>query len=156
MRTNPRPTATPACLRRAKSGPGGFFNILPPGSVPDNQMVCGLQSSGHTENGGVYQTFTWTGGEASISVAAYAYSVALSDLLPDPTGCEVRMEVVPFASTSRDDVSNYLNWVEFAWGPYWGPQWNTQWLDVESAGTYTLFIEGWQPTGDDEVTTLSG
>jgi len=120
-------------------GADGTFDVLipTPPSAPNGSAVCGAQSWGNSVNGGVYQTFTWWGGSAIISVTARAFSVDYS-LQPYDNGCRVRMGLVPFATTNRSDVTS---WVTFPWGDAW----HTRSISVPGPGTYTLFIESYQP-----------
>ena len=48
--------------------------------VPNGKNVCGLQSTGDGKNGGVYQSFYWYGGPATIEITARAYSAMLPDM----------------------------------------------------------------------------
>lgn len=120
-------------------GSEGTFDVLFPHSptAPQGQAVCGAQAWGNSCNGGVRQTFTWGGGPATITVTARAYSQDYSyhDLVD---GCLVRMGLVPYETTNRADV---VEWVAFPWGN----QWRTRSLSVPNWGTYTLFIEAYQP-----------
>jgi hypothetical protein len=123
----------------AAGGEGTFDVLFPtPPIAPDGLAVCGAQAWANSANGGVRQTFYWGGGEATISVTARAFSVDFNSQ-PVPDGCRVRMGLVPWASTSRDDV---VEWVTFPWGDAWF----TRTLHVPSWGTYTLFIESYQPS----------
>lgn len=120
------------------TGADGTFDVLipTPPSAPDGAAVCGAQAWGNSVNGGVYQTFTWWGGSAILSVTARAFSVDYS-LQPYDNGCRVRMGLVPFATTNRNDVTS---WVAFPWGDAW----HTRSISVPGPGTYTLFIESYQ------------
>ena len=123
------------------------WDILPPNSVPDGQYVCGMQSVfGQSQNGGVYQLFTWTGGTAQIAVTARAYSVSFPGLLPYDNGCDVLMGLV--ALTPGD--SNGDQGVEFPWSSWWV----TEQMQVPGPGTYMLFIEGYEPVDDAIISTL--
>ena len=122
------------------------FNVLIPSSVPDGQNVCGIQSSGETGNGGVYQTFYWYGSAGTISVTARAFSEKY-DYTSMDNGCRVRMGLVNSSSQSRDDVTS---WVTFPWSS----NWNTRSVSIPGPGTYTLFIESYQPNTDAIMSTL--
>ena len=108
-----------------------------------------MQTSGGTKNGGVYQTFNWVGGPATLSLTARAYS----EKFPTDgggawdTGCRVRMGLVAGQSQSRDDVTN---WVTFPWGDAW----STRSISVPADGLYTLFIESLQPSPTAVMSTL--
>lgn len=120
-------------------GAEGTFDVLYPSPVlvPQGLAVCGAQAWANSFNGGVRQTFFWGGGAATISVTARAYSLNLK-FQPDDNGCRVRMGLVPHESSSRDDVAT---WVTFPWGP----SWSTRTVEIPSWGTYTLYIEAYQP-----------
>ncbi len=124
------------------TGTQGTFDVLipSPASAPNGVAMCGSQAWGNSFNGGVRQTFNWVGGAATISLTARAYSQALTSppFQPWDNGCRVRMGLVPFETTSRDDVTD---WVTFPWGS----SWSTMSLSVPGWGTYTLFIEAYQP-----------
>ncbi|MGI6295586.1 MAG: fibronectin type III domain-containing protein [Armatimonadota bacterium] len=122
------------------------FNLLNDTSVPEGGAACGIQSFETTGNGGVCQTFSWTGDAASISVTARAYSEKY-DTTPYNNGCRVRMGLVSGVAQSRDEV---YNWTEFPWGD----QWCTRTLQVPGAGTYTIFIEAEQPNSSAIMSTL--
>lgn len=122
-------------------GPGQMFDAVPPTTVPDGVSVCGTQcDEGIAANGGVYQRVVWTGGPTTIYVTGRAYSEWPPDMGggPYPDGCKVRMGLVAGESGSRSDVTS---WVDFPWGTGW----STRSLNVSGPGTYTLFIESYQP-----------
>lgn len=122
------------------------FNLLSPVAVPDGSAVCGIQSFEMTGNGGVYQTFYWPGGTASISVTARAYSEKY-DGTPYDNGCRVRVGLVSGVTQSRDAV---YDWTEFPWGD----EWRTRTLQAPGAGIYTIFIEAAQPNSSAIMSTL--
>ena len=122
----------------ANIGSGGF-NLLTPPAAPNGEKVCGIQSSDSSRNGGVSQGFVCSGGKATISVTARAYSE------PSNNGCRVRMGLANFPTADRSDV---VSWTTFPWGNAW----NTLSLTVPGPGDYTLFIEALQP---DKTATMS-
>ncbi len=121
------------------------FDLLHPGSAPDGSNVCGIQSRETTGNGGVRQSFTWSGGAASISVDARAYSERYDGAAYN-NGCLVRMGLVAGATQDRDSVT----WTAFPWST----SWHTRVLRVPGSGTYTLFIECYQPNSTAVMSTL--
>ena len=138
--TNPvEPTA--GCV-----GPGCAFDLLDPGTPPAGDYACGIQSAATNGNGGIYQSFYWSGGATTLSVTARNYSeTALG--VPDDNGCLVRMGVVSDYSSNREDVTS---WVSFPWSS----SWTTQQLNIPGPGTYTVFVEAYQPDTTHNVSTL--
>jgi hypothetical protein len=122
------------------------FNLLHPQPTGDGTNVCGIQSYETTGNGGVCQSFTWSGGPASISVTARGYSERY-DGTPFNDGCLVRMGLVSAATQNRSLVTS---WVAFPWSD----SWHTRTLAVPGSGTYTLFIEAYQPNSTAIMSTL--
>lgn len=121
------------------------FNLLPP-PVPVDGNVCGIQSYESSGNGGVCQSFTWPGGPASISVTARSYSQRY-DATPYDSGCLVRMGLVSGVTQNRNLVTT---WVVFPWSN----SWLKRTVLVPGAGTYTLFIEAYQPNSSAVMSTL--
>ncbi len=125
------------------------FDLTNPPPAPDGSNVCGIQSSGSTQNGGVLQGFFWSGGPAILSLSARAYS----ERLPVDGGGEwdngsrVRTALLNHPSNNRADVAT---WTEFGWGSAW----STVSFDVPGPGTYTLFIESVQPLENAVMSTL--
>jgi len=122
------------------------FTLLAPSLTPDGSKVCGIQSYEATGNGGVCQTFTWSGGPASITVSGRAYSQKY-DGTPLDNGCLVRMGLVSGATQDRNAVST---WVTFPWSS----DWLRRTIAVPGSGTYTLFIESYQPNFSVIMSTL--
>lgn len=122
------------------------FTLLAPSTIPDGSNVCGIQSCETTGNGGVRQTFTWTGGPASITVSARAYSTRY-DSTPFDNGCRVRMGLVVGAAQDRSAVGT---WTTFPWSA----NWLRRTVAVPGQGTYTLFIEAYQPDSSVIMSTL--
>jgi hypothetical protein len=120
---------------------------VPPEEAAEGSRVCGTQCDQDVAaNGGVYQTVTWTGPGAILSVTARAYSETWNGT-PYPGGCGVRMGLVPSATTNRGDVTQ---WISFPWGP----DWSTLPITIPGPGTYTLFIEAHQPDPSLVMSTL--
>ena len=126
-----------------------LFDLLSPLTTPEGSKVCGMQASGSTKNGGVFQTFNWTEGPATLSVTARAYSEKFPGDGGGPwdTGCRVRMGLVAGESHNRNDVAS---WVTFPWGDAW----STRSISVPGSGLYTLFIESLQPSATAVMSTL--
>lgn len=142
----PSPDAKPAqpvvgCV----GDPPCCFNLLHAPAAPDGQNVCGIQSYGTSGNGGVCQSFTWSQGPASIMVTARSYSEKY-DGTPLDSGCLVRMGLVSGVTQDR----NLVAWVAFPWSD----SWHKRALGVPQAGTYTLFIEAYQPDSTKIMSTL--
>ena len=121
------------------------FGLLHPGSAPDGYNVCGIQSQETTGNGGVRQSFTWSGGAASISVDARAYSERYDGTAYN-NGSLVRMGLAVGDTQDRSAVT----WAAFPWSD----SWSTRTIRVPGAGTYTLFIECYQPNPTAAMSTL--
>lgn len=122
------------------------FDVLIPDSTPDGVNVCGMQAWGYTANGGVYQQFFWPGGPATIAVTARAYSEKY-DYTPFDNGCRVRMGLVNYSTSSREDVTA---WVTFPWSDAW----HTRTVSVPGPGYHTLFVESYQPNSLAIMSTL--
>jgi len=143
----PSPDAKPAePVAGCVGDPPCCFNLLHAPAAPDGQYVCGIQSYGTSGNGGVYQSFTCPQGPASIMVSARAYSQKY-DGTPLDSGCLVRMGLAPGVVQDRDLVAT---WVTFPWSD----SWHKRTLGVPEAGTYTLFIEAYQPNSSTIMSTL--
>ncbi|MCE5313551.1 MAG: fibronectin type III domain-containing protein [Armatimonadota bacterium] len=131
------------------------FNILSNTTVPDGVNVCGLQSAGApsepARNGGIFQSFTWAGGAADIIISGRAYSMAAGEYgyYEHDNGSRVYVGLVGYATSNASNVSS---WVELPWGDY--EPWQTATLSIYGSGTYTLFIRGYQTSGDTLTTTL--
>ena len=137
------------------------FTVLPPSNIPDGSKVCGLQSNAsyiepyeYGKNGGIYQTFTWNGGSADITIKARAYSENLQldeqynwQWTPYDNGCRVRAGIVNGTSDLRTEVTN---WVACNWGSIW----NDINFHLSNGGTYTLFIESYHPNANAAMSTL--
>jgi len=123
-----------------------LFDVLIPPYTPDGSNVCGIQSWGTTGNGGVFQSFFWMGGQASLSLTARAFSQDYSDI-PLDNGCRVRMGIAPGETHDRGAVTD---WVTFPWSE----SWDTRSLRIPAQGTYTLFIEAYQPSANAVMSTL--
>lgn len=135
------PVGDPGLPTSGTVGPGQTFDAVPPSTVPDGSYVCGAEcDEGVTKNGGVYQVLDWTGGPAKLYVTARAYSEWPEEMggEPYPDGCGVRMGLVVGAATSRSEVTSWLSFP-------WGTGWSTRSFDIPDNGTYTLFIESYQP-----------
>lgn len=128
---------------------GCTFDVLIPTVLPDGPNVCGLQSWGDARNGGVVQDFFWTGGAATITVTARAFSTKYPTAGGDPydNGCRVRMALVYGPTHNRNDVTQ---WVEFPWGD----SWHTRKVSVTGPGNYSLFVEAYQPNTTAIMSTL--
>lgn len=124
------------------------FYLLTPPTVPEITNMCGLQSYGVAANGGVCQTFSWTGGAAAISAMGRAYALDYEDN-PYDNGVQVRMGIVDFETTDRFWVPQ---WHAFPWDY----DWSTQTLLIPGPGTYTLFLEAYQPNADAYMCTVWG
>lgn len=125
---------------------GAIFNLLSPGQPPHGSSVCGIQSSGSNGNGGVCQSFDWAGGAEFITVSAYNYSEnGLGE--PYDNGQLVRMGLVSGYTQNRNSVTT---WVSFPWSDGW----RTDELPVPGPGSYTIFIEAYQPNSDAIMSTL--
>ena len=122
------------------------FDRLSPPTIPDGSNVCGIQSYETTGNGGVCQSFTWSGGPASVSVWARVYSEKY-DGTPRDNGCLVRMGL---ANSAAQDRAVVASWTTFAWSS----NWLRRTVAVPGAGTYTLFIEAYQPDSSVIMSTL--
>lgn len=122
------------------------FDVLYPTSVPDGQNVCGVQSWGTSRNGGVCQDFLWSGGPATVSVTARAYSIKYDGSDFD-NGCRVRIGICSGITQDRTQVTE---WVECAWGD----SWHVRKLTIPGPGTYTLFIESVQPDSSAIMSSL--
>ncbi|NLN74830.1 MAG: hypothetical protein GX139_00770 [Armatimonadetes bacterium] len=122
------------------------FTLLDPVGAPDGNSVCGVESYETTGNGGVCQTFTWSGGAASISVTARAYSERYDGSAYD-NGCRVRMGLAVGTTQNRDSVQS---WEDFPWSQ----DWCVRTIEVPQSGTYTLFIESYQPNSSAVMSTL--
>lgn len=112
------------------------FNILPPYEIADGSYVCGMESVlGQSKCGGIYQTFTWTAGNADITVQARGYA----DLPIFDTLCMVRVGIAPGVTANREDVGE--------WATSWNtPTWCPLTLHFDGISTVnTLFIESYQP-----------
>jgi hypothetical protein len=134
------PVGDPALPVTGGVGSGQVFDAIPPSTIPNGDVVCGMQcDEGVAKNGGVYQVrYDWDGGPGTIYVTARAYSEWPDEMGPYPDGCGVRMGLVAGAVSDRSAVTN---WVWFPWGPGWA----TRSVSVPGNGTYTLFIESYQP-----------
>jgi len=108
-----------------------------------------MQAWGETRNGGVFQTFNWVGGPATLYATARAYSekYPINGGGPLPNACKVRMALLPGQSSNRQDVPS---WVDFDWGSAW----ITRSISVPGPGVYTLFIESEQPYATGILSTL--
>lgn len=125
------------------------FDVLIPTVLPDGPNVCGLQAWGDARNGGIVQNFDWISGAASITVTARAFSIkypAQGGAAYD-NGCRVRMGLVHSYTQNRADVTS---WVEFPWGDFW----STRKVTVPGPGSYSLFIEAYQPNANAIMSTL--
>ncbi len=127
-------------------GVGTHFTLLPPSTTPDGSNVCGIESSQTTGNGGVCQTFIWSGGQASVTVTARAYSTKY-DGTPLSNVCLVRMGLVTGATQDRNAVGN---WLAFPWSS----NWLRRTIAIPGAGQYSLFIEAYQPDSSVIMSTL--
>ena len=94
------------------------------------------------------ETFTWTGGPAAISAMGRAYTLDYTDL-PYDNGVQVRMGVVGWETTDRSWVPE---WFSFPWNY----NWDTHTLLIPGPGTYTLFLEAYQPNADAYMCTVWG
>lgn len=141
----PSPGASPASPVVGCVGvPPCEFDLLHPSAAPDGTMACGIQSFESSGNGGVCQSFTTTG-PASVSVTARGYSERY-DGTPFDNGCLVRIGLVSGVTQNR----NLVTWVVFPWSETW----HKRTLPVPGAGTYTLFIEAYQPNATAIMSTL--
>lgn len=122
------------------------FTLLPPANTPDGSNVCGIQSYETTGNGGVCQSFIWSGGPASLTVSARVYSTKY-DGTPLSNGCLVRMGLVTGVTQDRNAVTS---WVAFPWSN----NWLRRTISVPGAGAYTLFVEAYQPDSSVIMSTL--
>lgn len=121
------------------------FTLLHPPTAPDGKSVCGVQSYETTGNGGVCQSFAWSDGPAAITVSARAYSEKY-DGTPRDNGCRVRIGLV--AGDTQDRA--LATWTTFPWSDAW----HKRSLRVPGSGTYTLFIEAYQPDSTSVMSTL--
>lgn len=140
------PNANPADPITGCIGPSPCqFGLLHPGTAPDGTDACGIQSYETTGNGGVRQSFAWSGGPAAIAVSARAYSERY-DGASYNNGCLVRMGLASGVTQDRNSVS----WTTFPWSE----DWHKRILRVPGSGTYTLFIEASQPNPTAIMSTL--
>lgn len=135
---------TVACV-----GSSPCFDVLRPSSVPNGTLVCGSQAWGTSKNGGVYQTFNWYGQQATVTVTGRAYSVKFpaEGGAEFNNGCRVRMGLVTGQASNRSSVTT---WIVFPWGN----DWTQRKINIPGYGTYTLFIEYYQPAINAVMTTL--
>ncbi|MHB9036464.1 MAG: fibronectin type III domain-containing protein [Armatimonadota bacterium] len=142
-------------------GEGATFDVLPPPFIPHGEKVCGLQSLGDTvdpakpaRNGGVYQSFAWTGGAADIIVSGRAYSEGwdfMSSWGPVDNGCRVKVGLVKF-DLKIPSYKDVTNWSDVPWGG--SDPWQTASVNLYGPGIYTLFIQAYQPSNSGLTTTL--